>query len=315
MTRWLLKSEVESPLRLDPAGKRLTFTHPTGKYSTILEDKPAVTGAPLLADVYVVFEAADIDAAGAVGREHLREFTETLALITGCRTWVHRVVSLWDWSPAVVTHVGRLYHYDRQQDTPLGEIKLRHIRSVVALSEKERPEPVGRALRWFVDGLNADYPVEQFQWFWLTLEVLAQNKKNIKKLMKRHSGEEAGKLYDVSKSFRNALAHGNDLKVVEQKHGYMIADLVTDLANIARVALLDLLAPTSEARPECDLHLLDMDDVLNYQAVTRATVAFTLDTAREPQLEDIPTFTINVVTREVPAQDVRHGEAGAGQVA
>src|SRR5437667_10861598 len=99
MMRWLLKSELETPLSLDAAASRLEFEHPSGTYRVILKEERVAHGAPLLIGAYVIFDADDIELAGRVGRDHLREFSETLALVTGSPTSVHRVASLWDWSP------------------------------------------------------------------------------------------------------------------------------------------------------------------------------------------------------------------------
>jgi hypothetical protein len=326
MQRWLYQCEVEAHLVLPEGAPPLTIEHPTGRYKIILRNKELTPGmeAPLL-DAFVVFEAADLGAAESAGDEYLREFISTLAFATGSHMKVRREVLLCDWTAGNAMHDCWFYNSFPPGDFPVPALDQQLMESARALLERERDPVIERALRWFRNGVSLSPPDEQFVSFWRCIEVLARHdrdvtpvpdacphchgplycpscgktpthrpydKQAIQLLMRRHGSAEADKLFAACEVFRNALAHGDSLRSVEEKCGREIKDVVDDLGRTAQRALCFHIVPAGRGIP-----VVRPRTFLHRRLRATAVGAFGSPAEREPALADLPGIKLSIIRK------------------
>jgi len=183
--------------------------------------------------------------------------------------------------------------------------------------------------------VSAGAPDEQFEWFWLATEVLAEHTKDsapvhdqcprckgplfcpecketpthkpfaiqaIRELIRQHAERDPERLFQVSSEFRRALAHGRRLKVVEEDQGVAITEVVDGLAHVARQGLVLLLIPLRFTAPERTICVVTWDTVLHRRLRVKAICGFESPPEREPQFEDIPGLTVSLV--RTPIEEV-----------
>lgn len=329
MQRWLYHCEVEAHVCLAEGEGRLECQHPSGHYKLILENKAVTPGGevPLL-DAYVILDADDLETAITVARGYLREALETLVFATGFRLRHHRDVIICDWSRGIESREARVYNAAPPPNFPIRALVPELMGTLRTLLERDRPEAVRRTLRWYSNGVSAGPPDEQFEWFWLAIEVLAQFTRNVEPvpdlcprcrgelfckacnempkhrpyprqailaLLRQHAGNEAEDLFDDASAFRNALMHGEPLKAVQEERGKSIDEVVDRLGQVAWKALGIFLLPTSVDSPERAIAILSPSTYLNRRLRVTAQVAFGSPTDREPELTDIPKMDITVI--------------------
>jgi Methylamine utilization protein MauJ len=307
---------------------RLECAHPAGTYRVFLEDKDVTPGVetPLL-NAFIVFEGEDDPAnARKVGRAHLREFIETVTLAVGLRLRVHREVCFNDWTTGNPEHYSETYDTYPDQSFPVRVLDSGIMAGVSALLERDRDDPIRRALRWYSLGVNASTPDEQFEWFWLAIEVLADRTKDvtrvpdlcpickdplfchkcnetpthrpyssqaIRELIQTHAEEDPVRLSEVSSEFRHALTHGRRLQLVEDEQGVKITEVVDAIGCVAWRVLTSFVIPTT-ATHDRPIAFLIPSTFLHRRLTLKTVGSFGSPIDREPQLEDIPVIEITL---------------------
>jgi hypothetical protein len=283
---------------------------------------------PLLRAI-VIMGGEHIEQAELPSGELLREYLTHLSLIT-CMTFrIHRLCRIVDWTPGLAERdcidVSRFVADDRPYKCLIEEL-LESARNVL---EVNTDIAIKRAVRWFANGVGSQYPDDQFQYFWQSIELVAQVEKPTSKvpdscsrckgnlfcpacnivpthrpyakqaiqlLFQRTVKGDHARLYEVANDFRNAIAHGEDLTAVESKHKVEIDKLVNSLGQLARAALVNHLSKelVTRAGGPVTLPMLETNMFAHQDLRMRLHLVVKSSNPDEPNLSDLPEFKVQI---------------------
>lgn len=277
MTKFLANCEVEAHLFLAPGLPVLRHDHPAGTYSIFLRDLQVKRGndTPLLSAL-IVFDAPSLQDAKEIGENHLRDFLDYLTAVTNLTFKFHRTLQIFNWEPGngereCIYFVGSKYH-----DVPIPGLHQALLDTIATLQTHAVPPRLRRALKWFRNGVVAAAPDDQFFYFWLVIEILAQLTKDpapiadrcpvcggplhcktcdrtpihrpypkqaIEQLFAKHVKDDWKVAYGTTSEIRNRLAHGDAVADIEAALKVKLDDIVNRLGKLAWVAIINQFMP------------------------------------------------------------------------
>lgn len=238
------------------------------------------TDRPLLS-VQVICTATDLDQAKELGIELLKKYLRYLALASNTTHRIHKLIRVLDWSPGKKEREYHQFERFPGSELPYEVLHEDLFRTLDGLLTIPTTPALDRALKWFAHGVQAEYNDDQFQFFWLTIELLAQlskpkekvndqcpkcrsalfcsvcnshpthrpyPKQAIRLLMEQTMPEGGSELFELASEIRNAVMHGEDVEVIEASKGVELNDVVNKLGGLAWTALMNAFLRTPEAR-------------------------------------------------------------------
>jgi hypothetical protein len=122
----------------------------------------------------------------------------------------------------------------------------------------------------------------------------------IRQLIQQHAEQDPEALFEIASSFRNALAHGQRLTMVEEEMGVELKEIVDGLAQVAWRVLMKFTTPPRLNSPEASLSVIRWNTVLHRRMVVTLAMSIGSPIDREPRFEDIPEMKITVNREPAP---------------
>lgn len=331
MTKYLADFEVESHGMIPKQYDTLQYKHPKGDYEVHLKNLDASPKRDCaLLSVQLILDARDLEEAYGLSRERLREFLRFFTLVTSCTFTYRTVTKIIDWTPGLTKRKAYRILAHSDPNIPLPVIHPEFLESVTKLMSEERPTELDRAIKWYSKGVSAYFLDEQFQYFWLAIELLAELHKPSEKvadrcpkcrkdlychtcketpqhrpypkqaieslIRKRLDSQDPQKLIDHFDKLRNTLFHGGDLKKLEATMEISLEKQVNALGNIVFAALI---SSFKLPKGTTNLNLATTNRYSHYEMAVKATVEFSMKGDPEnPKIEDVPNMNLELVVHE-----------------
>ena len=229
------------------------------------------TDRPLLS-VQVLLSGTDIHAVREPGTEALREYLNVLSLVTSMSFTARRLIRIVDWTLGLRDRDCLQFERFPGANLPFPHLESPVLETVDLLRAVAMDPLALRAVRWFAAGIRAEAPEEQFQFFWLALELLAQLHKSaapvndlcskcraplfcetckahsihrpypkqaIRELFVNTVTKGGETLFEHASEARNALMHGALIDEVLKKSGTSLERVVNALGQAALKVILD----------------------------------------------------------------------------
>lgn len=339
MAQFLLNCEVETRLHLAPGSTLLRYAHPRGVYQIFVRDLPFdPKGASPLLLVQVVFDAPSIEQAKDVGEGHILDFLNHLAFVANATFHLRQTVLIVEWRPDAGMHPAR--YFAAVPDAPILALHQDLLTTVAYMQQSDAEPRLRRALKWFRNGVAAEYTDDQFSFFWLVIEVLAEvikeparipdrcpvcrgplfceacaatpthrpyPKQSIEALFQKYAGPSWEALYERAGAARNALFHGGEGAEIEAAIGGSLGDLVDQLGRLAWIAILNQFIPALAGKQVA--HLATSRYVhMNMSIVAHMDVGYRYN-ADDPDPNLFPKATL--VSEPVPPERHAPGKAAS----
>ena len=216
--------------------------------------------------------------------------------------------------------------------------------TVEALLRSDGEQELTQALHWFAAAVSAGPSDEQFELFWFSIETMARHTRDkakvpdlcphcreplycpkceanpthrpypsqaIQQLFARHVSDQPDRAYLATSAMRHALLHGDRVSRVEEEHGLTLSQLVDIVAKVARAALLTALGNRAAQDGDVRLRFIQPNTFLHYQLGYKMHVSFRTPAGRDPAVDDIPSFNVDLIVRDVSENSA--GDANSDQ--
>lgn len=340
MTRWRVDFKVKSDLVLAKYEKKILFTSPDGTHEIHLLTKRGQgkhAADELYLSAHVILEDNDPAHATEVAETHLRRFLDVLAIVSSSYYSIEERVMVVDWSPNLTMRRLLVYNMFPNPHVPMYALTQVQMDTVRKLMVNPIPRAVRLAMRWWARGLSADSPSEQFQYFWYSLEILAEHvkpatkvaskchkcsgdlycpickevplhrpypKQAIKMLVDKHVTGQPDKFFALIDEARNRLLHGDDPAIIEAELKIEWGRISDSLGKATWVALLStLMNLVSINMTEAGkLDIIETNTFVHYDVglTSDISVGATHADPANPQIEEfeLPNFNVSINVQE-----------------
>jgi hypothetical protein len=287
MTKYIADYEVETHMAVINNDLKLKFIHPENLYEIHIRNlyvTPPIE-TPLLS-VQIILDCEDINTVKEKARDYLNAFFDVLSFVTNMKFAIHKLIRIIDWTPGLAMRDCLQFKKFPDTQIPFELLNDDLLETVNKLMDNPVPGAVKRALKWFADGVGEKYLEKQFQYFWFSLEILAEMHKEIKKvpdkcpvcdtplycgtckeipkhrpfpkqaileLIREVVKGQPEDLFDKLIKSRNALLHGAEINEIEKTINVNFSYLINKLGKIVWVGILN----SFEFKKETPLDLLE----------------------------------------------------------
>tara|TARA_R110001599_G_scaffold298022_1_gene502313 strand:+ start:2153 stop:3157 length:1005 start_codon:yes stop_codon:yes gene_type:complete len=329
LNQYLSEYELESIACLPEELDFLTLNHPNSSYEIRLSNKSVEVGAEhTILTVFVLYDAPSLDDAVEIGRTYIKEFTDYLTFSTSIKFKVGHLLTVADWTKGITDRHCYIFQRFPGDERPYPIIDQQIIDSLETVLEAELSSKLKRVLRWFSRGVSAEYMDDQYQCFWFSIELLASIHKGTNKvndicakcrqplycencktypthkpytkqaihhlfhLMVSGDSDEAFKLLN---DIRNALMHGDDIKLIEENKNIDFSLCVDKLGHIAWVSIFNTIMDSFKEKKQIKLNLIQAESFCLKTMNIHTHISFTSQDPENPKVEDIPNIQISAV--------------------
>lgn len=340
--KFLLDFEIEAEGCLCEGLGTIKTKHPEEFYEvqiTNLQVQPGVD-RPLLS-LQIILPGEDINSIEEIGIQTAKEYLTYLSFVTNMSFKIHKLNRIVDWTKGLTQRGCIQLNLFPGTELPHAIIEEKHIHSIEKLLQVKASLPFKRAMKWFSNGIGATSLDDQFQYFWLTIELLSQvnkdsskvndlcpkchsplfcqacgdyalhkpyPKQSIKKLIDGITAFNTEGFFEVSNEIRNAIMHGKDVNESCSKLNVEMAHIVDVLGKIAWIAILDMFkSDLTENFGVVTLDLMNVNKYSNHMLQVKINLVLSCKDPDNPQLSDLGKFDVSVSYPEKETHD-RHGE-------
>jgi hypothetical protein len=278
MTDFMANWEVESDITLPKSQSFVRYDHPEGKYTIFLRPTPTEKNDPVRMLMQVLFDAPSIAEADDVSEEFGKEFLDYLTFASNLRTRLGKLKHIFNWEPAQqgVMRDAIYFNMSPADDAPYEVLDTGLLDTLGFLQSKPVSTRVRRALKWFANGVAAQYQDDKFAFFWFVLEVVAlvvktaapvpdkcpkcrtplfcpacnashlhrpYPKQAIEELFQRLIKDTPDDFFKQVSRARNMLMHGEELRSIEEELRVEFATLVDKMGRLAWIAIVNQFSP------------------------------------------------------------------------
>lgn len=339
MTRWRVDHEIKSDHVLAKDEKQLLFKAPDRSHQIYLITRRGAgihAADELYLSSHVILDDEDPIKAADKADVYLRQFLETLSIVTNASYQIRKRVMVVDWTPGLTRRGFTYFKNFPNPDVPLYALTHKHIETVTKYSTNPIPLSVRLAMSWWARGVKARLPSEQFQLFWYALEILAEYlkptakvsskcpvcssdlycqtcgtiplhrpypKQAIKMIVEKHVSNDRDEFFRIIDGSRNKLLHGEDEKTIEKDIGLKWEKLCDMLGQVTWLSLLDTLGRITMETADADTELVlsKTNTFVHYHVATKVNAIMTgnhLDPLN-PQIDEFqPQFEWNMIVKE-----------------
>jgi hypothetical protein len=280
MTRIMANWEAEADITIQDGTPFLRYEHPRGTYTVFLRKAPPEENNPLKLSLQVICDAPSLSEANAITEVYAEEFLDYLSYASNLRTRLGKPQQIFDWEPSSREHGVRdalYYHTSPADEPPFAAIEPHLLETIALLQTSDIDTRLRRALKWFSNGIGAQYQDDQFGFFWFVIELVAQIAKevspvpdrcpkcrepmycpscNASHLHRPYPKHAVEALFEKTvqgewqvfhrRAFRarNMLLHGDETRKIEQELGIEFHRLVDEVGKFAWIAILNRFAPS-----------------------------------------------------------------------
>ncbi|OHC72843.1 MAG: hypothetical protein A3H93_14330 [Rhodocyclales bacterium RIFCSPLOWO2_02_FULL_63_24] len=333
--RFLLDFEVESHACLADGHNPVRTAASGGGIELFISNLNVTSGTdrPLLS-VHLVQPAENIEAAKEAGTQYLKDYLNYLSFLTNLPCRIHKLLRVVDWTLGINQRDCHQFERFPGSELPYPVLEKPIFDSLEELLSIPTTPAHRRALKWFSAGVSAEYADDQFQYFWLVVELIAQIDKIVDKIHDqcatchgplfcqtcnefpthrpypkqaiRHLLEQtmpagAAEFLELASDIRNAIMRGDDVAAIESAKGVELASVVNTLGGVARTALLNILLHNPEDRRHIDQLALLKTTVYAHQRpiMTAHLLVYSAD-PNDPKLSEIAPFGTSLAGPDTP---------------
>ena len=298
---------------------------------------------PPLLSAQIVFQAPSLKEAKDVAEENLKEFLDYLTFATGSKFRPCRIFQVFNWEPGEGMRESIQYAGFSDPDVPLPALDAEILQTVANLQEHVIDTRIRRALKWFANGVATFYLDDQFTFFWLVIELVAQivkeptrvpdkcpqcqtplfcptcnqtplhrpyPKQSIQQLFAKYV-ENGEKIYELASEARNRLFHGDEITDIEASLEVDFAELVDKLGAIAWTAIFNQFTRGLVGKRPMFLQP-------NRYAHMKVTMGAHITFGFEPNFDDphpdhFPKISVTMISRGEGEEEIEHAPIGSRQ--
>lgn len=267
--KYLVEFEVEAHGALVPSLAVGRSIDPRDGVEFEVENLRIAPGAdnPLLL-IRATLPAVDLQNAIEAGVEKVADFLHHLSFVTSMRFRIYRLTRVIDWTPGIQLRDYCVYSTHGAPEIPFQILDHEQFASVEVLLRTQAKPAFKRALKWYAHGVAAEEPEDQFQYFWLAVEVLSTlstggmktsdkcprcktdlfcpscqvvpthrqyPSQRIRELFGKYVRGDHSKFFEEAQQVRHLLAHGEDF----DEHATAAEHVVDALGRLAWTVLMD----------------------------------------------------------------------------
>ncbi|WP_126452461.1 methylamine utilization protein MauJ [Sulfuriflexus mobilis] len=327
--KYLAEYELHSHACLEDATHNVLLKHPEGIYEVELREKSVNPGDEYsLLTAYITFQADSIDEAKELSEKHIKEYVDILTFGTNINIKVGYLLKLADWTEGIEDRQCYIFNKFPGDDRPYPLISNELIDSLEFLLKANISPLLRRALKWFSNGVSAQYSDDQFQYFWFVLELLSQiykksekvndacpkcgqalfcescnehpkhkpyPKQAIKHLLSIMISDYTDDIFDTLNKIRNALMHGDDIKQIEESLELEFSKYVDKIGQIAWVSLFNTFANSFEEPVKKQLNLIQVNIYSHMTLTTNVVLVFKSKDPDGPKIEELPDLKVSAI--------------------
>jgi len=283
MTKFIANLEVETDITLPPDIPFLCYNHSASAYTVFLRNAHEVRHDLTFLTMQVIFDAPSIQDAKAISKKLAKEFVDYLSLVSNIKVRLRALLHLFNWEPGNRADREAFYftRSQRHDGAPYDALDQSLLDTIALLQSHPTAPRVQRAIKWFASGVASRSPDDQFTFFWLVVELIAQvikepasipdkcpkcraplycpdceatplhrpyPKQAIEQLFLKYCAEEPEEFYRRANDARNMLMHGEEVEAIEAALSMPFSDLVDQLGRLAWISILNQFAPTLVGR-------------------------------------------------------------------
>jgi hypothetical protein len=180
MTRFLANWEVESDIILPQQMPFVRHQHPAGTYTVFLRNLPETRHNITFLSMQITFEAPSLNEAKDIAEPLAKEFLDYLTFASNLRTRLRDLRHIFNWEPGNDGN-RECYYYaprDAHDGSPYEALDQPLLNSIGMLQAHSPNPRLRRAMKWFANGVSTRFYDDQFVYFWLVVELIAQNAKD-----------------------------------------------------------------------------------------------------------------------------------------
>ena len=275
MTRIMANWDVESDITLPDNTSFIRYDHPLGKYTAFLRKPPPGETNPVKMSLQVICDAPSLHDGNEISAAHAKEFLDYLSFASSMKTRLGKPQNIFNWEDATQEPGIRdavYYHTSPADEPPFAALDPKVLETISLLQKGEIDVRLRRALKWFSNGIAAQYQDDQFAFFWFVVELIAQitktvtpipdrcpkcreplfcpqcnashmhrpyPKQAVEGLFERMVGSNWQAFHGNAFRARNMLLHGDEIRNIEQELGIEFSHLVDSLGRLAWTAILN----------------------------------------------------------------------------
>lgn len=334
--RFLLDFEVESHGCLADGHDQIITSAYGGEveiHFANLSVKPG-TDRPLLS-VQLVQPAMSLEQAKDTGTTRMKEYLHYLSFATNLPFRIHRLLRVVDWTLGLTQRDCHQFEKFPGSELPYAVLEKPIFETIERLFSIPMTPAHRRALKWFSAGVSAEYTDDQFQYFWLVVELVAQFEKStenihdlcpkcrgqlfceacndhpthrpypkqaIRQLLERTMKSGAMEFFELSSEIRNSIMHGDEVAAIEQARGVELASVVNTLGGVAWTALLNAFLRKPEDRDRVK-HIAFLQTNMYVDQVLTLTAHLLVYSSdpNNPKLSEIAKPSVSLVFNEPPS--------------
>ena len=137
-----------------------------------LDVKPGIDH-PILS-FQLILPGDDIQGAKDAGISWLNTYLNYLSFATNLPFRINKLIRTIDWTPGLKERDCHQYEKFPGSELPHAVLDTTVFQSVEKLFTVDATSALRRALKWFSAGVSSEYTDDQFQFFWLVVELVAQ---------------------------------------------------------------------------------------------------------------------------------------------
>ena len=192
--KWIADFDIISEICLPNDNRKFKLQHPDGHFEIHISNARRREGERRdILSVQLLFELSDLSMAKEIALTRLMEALNTLTFVTNAAFYYHRLIKLVEWEDGQQERQSLIFTELDPCHNPQPVLDEAFIFSTQVLLGVQTAPAIQRALRWFRLGVVAKDLEEQFQYFWLALEIVAEH------------GKDVGKVFDQCPKCRNRL--------------------------------------------------------------------------------------------------------------
>lgn len=325
--RYLAEYEIESHACLEDGLEKAVLYHPKGMYEVELRDKEIILGDEYsVLTAFIIFEANSIEDAKTLSEEYIKEYVDLLTFGTNIKFKVGHLLKVVDWTKGISERECHIFNTLPGDDRPYPLISNEITKSIECLLRADISPLFRRALRWFSNGVSAEYLDDQFQYFWFVMELLSQRykktgkvndpcpkcekplyckicgdypkhkpypKQSIEYLFSLMVERDSEEIFSIFNKIRNSLMHGDDISSIEGELKIELSDYVNKLGQIAWVTIFNTFANSFDKPAKLKINLIQTNIYTHMTLTTSAHILFKSKDSNNPCFDDIPDIKIS----------------------
>ncbi|MGA3014677.1 MAG: hypothetical protein ABSD71_11680, partial [Bacteroidales bacterium] len=270
----------------------------------------------------------DIENVEDIGRRQLKEYLHVLSFVTNMSFKIHKLNRIIDWTQGTTERRCLQFQLFPGDELPKAILKEEHFRSLELLQNAKVSIAFKRALKWFSNGIGATSLDDQFEYFWLTIELLAQihkepdkvsdecpkcksplycekcktypvhrpyPKQSIKKLIDGITAFNTTGLFEDANEIRNAIMHGKDVDETCKNLNVEMVDVVDALGKVAWISIFNnFIHEIPEHLKAKQFQLLSTNKYSHHLLNVKVNLAFKSKDPDHPKLSECGKFKISV---------------------